>query len=189
MDTPHEDEEQPQPTDGDRENARIRQEIADRIEAEYMACWELAVRAFGPGWTPSCRHELIDKDEEERHRRTGEKPLIAATVYTAKNTKGDRRHFTVTEDGTITEHESYQAGFGDKLLEPHPARTIEVRGETVHPHRFSLTWAGYELYEPKTAEDLARLRQSREQKREERADRQWEEENPLLAWAGIKRMD
>ena len=75
------------------------------------------------------------------------------------------------------------------MLEPHPTRTIEVRGETVHPHRYSLTWAGYELYEPKTAEELAKLRHSREQKREERADRKWEEENPLLAWAGMKRPD
>lgn len=47
--------------------------------------------------------------------------------------------------------------------------TIEVRGERVRPHRYSLCWAPYELYRPKSAEELAALRASREQKKAERA--------------------
>jgi hypothetical protein len=182
-------EEQPQPTAHDHENERLRRAVAERIEADYMECWERAVEAFGPGWTPACRHYLVDKAEEEKHRRTGEKAVIVATVFTVKNAKGDRRHFTVAEDGTVTEHASYETGFGTLLLEPHPTRTIEVRGQMVHPHRYSLCWAGYELYTPKTAEDLARLRASRERKKAERADQAWAEANPLLASIGLTRTD
>lgn len=52
----------------------------------------------------------------------------------------------------MTECSGYEEGFGSMLLEPHWARTIEVRGQAVHPHRYSLCWAGYELYRPKSAE-------------------------------------
>jgi len=63
------------------------------------------------------------------------------------------------------------------------SRTIEVRGQVVHPHRYSLCWAPYELYVPKTAEQLAALRESRERGKAEREERKFREENPLLAWA------
>lgn len=52
------------------------------------------------GWQrPSHRHFLLDKDEEERSRRTAERARPAATVYSVKNAAGDRHHFTVTEAG------------------------------------------------------------------------------------------
>ena len=49
-----------QPTDRDRENARIRQEIADRQAQEYEQVQAWAEAAFGPGWRPSHRHFLVD---------------------------------------------------------------------------------------------------------------------------------
>jgi hypothetical protein len=183
------DPQQSQPTDGDRENARLRQEIAARQRADYDACLRLAEQAFGAGWVPSHRHYLVEKAEEDRCRCMGERPRPAATVFTARNDAGDRRHFVIGEDGQPREVGSYEDGFGPMLLEPDLGRTIEVRGEQVHPHRYSLCWAGYDLYQPRTAEQLAALRVSRERGREERADKKWAEENPLLAQAGVRRQD
>lgn len=178
----------PEPTAWDRESARIRQAIAERQLAEYAEVLKWAMSAFGPGWEPSHRHFLVPKDEEERCRYTDERPEAAATVYSVKNADGITRHFTVVE-GEVKECSSYEEGFGTMLLEPHPTKTIEVRGQHVHPHRYSLCWAPFELYHPKTAEELAALRVSRERGREERADKKFAEENPLLAQAGIRRED
>jgi hypothetical protein len=172
----------PQPTPQDQHSARLRQEIAERQAREYEQVWNWARAAFGPGWLPSHRHFLVSKDEEEKARRSGESPAVAAVVYTVKSALGEQRHFTV-EGGRVVEHASYEAGFGPMLLEPHPTRTIEVRGQQVHPHRYSLCWAAYELYQPRTAEQLAALRATRERKKAEREEQRWREENPLLAWA------
>ncbi len=171
-----------EPTPQDIDNAATRAAIAQRQKLAYVAVLKLALGAFGPGWLPSCRHDLVDRDEEARVRYTGERPAPAATVYTVKNKAGRQRHFTV-EDGRVVEHTSYEAGFGPMLLEPHPTRTIEVRGQLVHPHRYNLCWAPFPLYEPKTAEQLAALRVSRERKKAEREVKRFREENPLLAWA------
>lgn len=176
------------PTEQDIKNARVRQEIAARQAEEYGRVLAWARTAFGEGWLPSGRHFLIDKTEEDRCRHSGERPSAAATVYTVRNVQGDQRHFTVAAD-TVTEHDSYEAGFGAMLLEPHPTHTIEVRGQMVHPHRYSLCWAGYELYDPKTAEQLAALRETRERRKKEREDKEFAEENPLLTYGGIKRQD
>ncbi len=173
---------QPQPTDQDRENARIRQEIAERQAREYAQVLEWATTAFGPGWLPRCRHFLVEVDEEERVRYTGERPKAAATVYTVRNKAGQDRHFTV-EDGKVIEHASYQAGFGSMLLEPHPSRGFEHRGQWCRIHRYSLCWAHYDLYAPKSAEQLAERRATRERRKQEREDKRWAEQNPLLAWA------
>jgi len=64
-----------------------------------------------------------------------------------------------------------------------------VRGQVVHPHRYSLCWASLERYEPRTAEKLAALRVSREAGKERRADAKFAADNPLLASAGIDRRD
>lgn len=178
----------PAPTAQDRENARIRSAIAARQRAEYDACLTWAHAAFGPGWLPSHRHYLASKEEEERVRYTGVRPRAAATVYTVKNAEGRARHFTVA-DGQAVEHESYEAGFGPMLLEPHPTRGFEHRGQFVRTHRYSLCFAPYTLYAPKTADELAALRATRERKQEEREDERWAEEHPLFAAAGIRPQD
>src|ERR1019366_7436789 len=102
--------------------------------------------------------------DEELARRTGDKPKAVAMVFTVRNKAGEKRHFTV-EDGRLRECARYEEGFGEMLNESHPTLRIEVRGEKVAPHRYSLNWAGYELYVPKTAEQLASLRVSREKKK------------------------
>lgn len=172
-----------EPTPQDHKNAERRQAIADRFAEQYGRVYSLALGAFGPGWLPSHRHFLIDKADEERCRRTGERPVPAATVYTVRHEEtGLDRHFMV-RDGQVVEVAGYEEGFGAMLDERHPTMTIEVRGERVHPHRYSLCWSDIPLYEPKTAEQLAALRESRTRKRAEREEKKWTEENPLLAWA------
>jgi hypothetical protein len=169
------------PTELDFENARIRGAIAARQQAEYDEALAWALEAFGPGWLPSHKHVLLDKAEEDRCRYTCERPHAAATVITAKNDAVDRRHFSVTEDGQVVEHVSMEAGFGAMLLEPHPTQRIEVRGQLVAPHRYSLCWSAFELYRPKTAEELAALRETRERRKQQREGARWAQDNPLLA--------
>src|ERR1043165_6501332 len=89
------------PTAQEYENARIREEIARAQEEQYAECCLWALKTFGPGWEPRCRHFLLDKIDEERCRRTGEKPVPAATVYTVRNEPGEKRHFTVSEEGQV----------------------------------------------------------------------------------------
>ncbi|HWG42857.1 MAG TPA: hypothetical protein VN688_08740 [Gemmataceae bacterium] len=172
-----------QPTERDRENVRIRQEIAQRQAEEYDRVLAWAEEAFGPGWRPSHRHCLVEIDEEERVRYTPERSKAAATVYTVKNIAGKQRHFTVSEDGKVTECESYQAGFGPMLWEPHSSKGFEQSGTFCHYYRYSLCWAPYERYQPKSAEQLVALRASRQRKKTEREDKKWAADHPLLAWA------
>src|ERR1051325_4441661 len=167
----------------DEANARMRQPIAARFEEEYLQCLAWAEEAFGEGFLPSHRHFLVDKADEDRCRKTGERLTAAKTVYTVKNDKGERRHFTV-EDGQVVAHASHEAGFGDMLNEPHPTMTIEVKGEKVHPHRYSLCWASIELYHPKSAEQLAALRATRKANKKKRDDEKWAQDTPLLFYAG-----
>jgi hypothetical protein len=180
---PHQSD-RPEPTAHDRQNAAIRDAIAQKQAEEYGDCLRLATRAFGPGWLPSHRHMLISKEEEEKHRRTGEPAIPAATVYTVKNAAGDKRHFAV-EDGKVREVANYEEGFGAMLLEPHPtAGFTDQKGVFHNTHRYSLCWAGYELYHPKSAEQLAALRQSRERKKAAREEAAFREANPLFTtWA------
>ena len=75
-------------------------------------------------------------------------------------------------------------GLARCCLEPHPTRGFDHKGRWCSTHRYSLCFAPYELYHPKSAEQLAALRTTRQQKKAEREDKQWADENPLLAWAG-----
>ena len=124
------------------------------------------------------------RDEEARVRYTEERPKSAKTVYTVKDAAGNARHFTV-EDAKVVEHASFEAGFGSMLLEPHPTRGFEHRDAWCRIHRYSLCFAPYDFYEPKTADQLAVLRVGRERRKAEREDKKWAEENPLWAQAGF----
>jgi len=73
------------------------------------------------------------------------------------------------------------------LLEPHPSRGFEHGGRWCAIHRYSHCFAPYELYTPKTPEQLATLRATRERRKAERDEHKWSEENPLLAQAGLGR--
>jgi len=171
------------PTARDLANAALRQEISARQQQEWNQVHAWAKSIFGLGWLPSHRHMLIAKDEEARSRATGERAVPSATVYTVKNSVGSKRHFTVNAEGRATEVASMEAGFGEMLLAPDLERTIEIRGQRVHPHKYSLCFAPYELYVPKSADALAALRVSRERGKAEREERKFREENPLLGWA------
>lgn len=153
----------PKPTHQDIENARRRRAIADRFRAEYERAEQVAVALFGPGWKPVGRHDLIGHAEAEWCRRTGERPTPSASVFTADK-DGTRRHFLLV-GGQPREVAGYEDGFGAMLTEPDTGRTIVVRGQTVHPHRYGLYWSGYDPdYNPKTAELLAAARGRREEK-------------------------
>lgn len=161
------------PTEQDRRNAALRADIAARFRAESEQALALAEAALGPGWEPVCRHDLVSHAEAERCRRTGERHVPAATVYTAAK-GGEKRHFML-RGGVPAVVTGYEEGFGAMLTEPDPERTVEVRGERVHPHRYGLYWAGYERgYRPASAEELAARRERREAKAEAAERAEWE---------------
>ena len=143
-----------------------------------MLLW--AMEKFGPGWLPNGRHYLLDKEDEDRCRRTGERPVAAATVFTVRNADGQKRHLTVKDD-VVTECSGYEEAFGPMLLERHPTMLIEVRGEKVHPLRYSLCWAPIETYQPRSAEQLAAARIRRERNKAEREQKKYERDYPLFA--------
>jgi hypothetical protein len=80
-------------------------------------------------------------------------------------------------NGHILHAGSYEPLFGALLHEKHPTRTIEVRGQQEPCPRYSLCWSALELYEPRSAEQLAAARA----KREERASEKEAEAHPLFA--------
>ncbi len=170
------------PTDRDRDNARIRQEIAAGQAEEYAEAKRLALAALGPGWTPWMKLVLLNSD----YHRSGNAESVA-TAY--KVYRGEKRlsesavYIRRLPDGQIRTSPSYEPLFGELLQEPHPTRTIEVQGRQVPCPRYSLCWSSLERYAPRSAEQLAALRASRERKKAERAEKKWVEENPLLAWA------
>ena len=172
----------PQPTSRDRENARIRQEIARRQAEEYAEAEQLALAALGPGWTPWMKLSLLDSDS---HNAGNFEP--AATVY--KVYRGEERlsenavYLRRMPDGQIRQSREYETLFGEMLHEPHPTRSLEVRGKQVPCPRYSVCWSPLERYEPRTAEELAALRASRERKKAERDEKKWAADHPLLAWA------
>jgi hypothetical protein len=175
----------PQPTARDLQNAAARDAIARKQNEEYAHILRWALGKFGPGWLPNGRHYPLTHDEEERSRKEGTPAVASATVYTARHEEtGDKRHFTVAEDGRVTEVSGYKEAFGPMLQEPDTSRTIEVKGQQVHPHRYSLCWAPSELYHPRSAEALAKTRQTREQNKAAKEEQQWRDSAPLFTtWA------
>jgi hypothetical protein len=159
----------PEPTHQERENARRRQEIADHFRHQYLEALTLAEQVLGTGWEPTGFHTLVEKDEEDRARRTNTKPVPSAKVITAAK-DGAKRHFRFE---TMIECESPEAGFGEMLMEPHPTKGFEHQGEWCRIHRYSLCWGWFEAdYRPASAEKLAAARE----KREEKAEAKWQEQ-------------
>jgi hypothetical protein len=156
-----------QPSPLDIENAARRREIADRFRREYEDALSLATSLFGPGWEPTGKHFLLDRDHEADCRRTGQRPVPAATVITVRNAEGRKRHFRA--DGEPRECETVEAGFGEMLYEPHPTKRFTWNEKEIAPHRYSLCWGWFEPdYKPKSAEQLAAARERREEKAVER---------------------
>ncbi len=171
-----------QPTEQDRNNARVRQEIAQRQADEYGEAQRLALAVLGPGWTPWMKLSLIDSDH--RHHGNTEPVATVYKVYHGTERLSENAVFLRRmPDGQVASTDSYEPLFGDLLQQKHPTRTVEIRGQRVPVNRYELCWSALELYHPKTAEELAQLRATRERRSQERQDKRWTEENPLLAWA------
>lgn len=164
------------PTSQEIENARVRRHIADRQAEEYAEAEALALAALGPGWKPWMKLTLIDSD----HRATGNTEPVA-TVY--KVHQGPQRlnensiYLRELPDGQILQADRYEPLFGELLQAPHPTRTLIIRGEPVPCPRYELYWSALELYQPRSAEQLAAARA----KREQRAIAKEIKENPLFA--------
>ena len=177
----------PEPTDQDRRNAETRARIAERFQREYDQVVLWAMGKFGDGWLPRGKHFLVSKEAEERHRVTGEPIEAAATVYTVRREDGEQRHFVV-EEGLVREVADYKEAFGPMLLEPHPTAGFTDQKGEFHPvHRYSLCWGPIETYQPKSADQLAALRVSRERNKAIREQEEFEREHPL--WAEIERQE
>lgn len=165
-----------QPTDQDQRNASFRAALSAKFLQQFREHRALISPVLGEGWLPVGRHTLVTHAEEERARKAGEPCIPVATVITAEK-DGIRRHVAVIGD-QVRECASYREGFGAMLTEPDTERTIEVRGEQVHPHKHSLHWSGYETgYAPKSARELAVSRQKREANKEAK----WQAEVSELA--------
>jgi hypothetical protein len=170
------------PTDRDRENARIRQEIACRQAEEYAEVERLALSSLGPGWKPWMKLSLLDSD----YYCTGNTEAVA-TVY--KVYRGEEKltenavYLRRMPNGQIHHSGDYETLFGELLREPHPTRTIEVRGQHVPCPRYSMCWSPLERYGPRSAEQLAALRAARKRNKVEREEKKWAADHPLLAWA------
>lgn len=159
-----------EPTEQDLLNAAFRQAIAQAEAERFGHARRLVWGALGPGWEPACRRVLIDKAEEALARKECRKPEVAAMVITARHRgNGSHRHLRIIWDQVVGVHETYEAAFGEMLMEHHPTLRLEVRGRMVAPPRYSLCWAGYEVSSPKSAEQLALLRERREAKAVEQA--------------------
>jgi hypothetical protein len=170
------------PSEQDIRNAAMREGIAAKQTEKYREAERLALAALGPGFTPWMRLTLIDAD----HRQSGNREP-AAVVF--KVYRGDERtsenalFIRKMPDGRLLKNQRYEPLFGDMLFETHPSKTMEFRGEQVPVPRYELCWSALEIYRPRDAEQLAALRVSRERGKQERSDRKWAEENPLLVWA------
>jgi hypothetical protein len=166
-----------EPTEHDRRNAETRRQIAERQLAEYTEALKLALGTLGPGWTPWMKLVLIDSD----HRRTGntEPVAIAYKIYRGEEKRSDNSvYLRRMPDDTVRKADNYEDLFGELLHEPHPTQTLELlHGQVVPAPRWTLCWSALELYNPKSAEELAEARV----RREERAVEKQAEANPLFA--------
>jgi hypothetical protein len=176
----------PEPTEQDIRNAAYRADVAAKAAAEYAEAANLALATLGPGWTPWMKLVLLDSD----HRHTGcTEPVVTAfKVYRGKQRLSENSvYLRKLPDGMVKRANSYEELFGDLLHEPHPTKRLEIRGELVPAPRWTLCWSSLEIYEPKTAPELATLRESREKRKAERDERKWAEKEPL--WAPLAERD
>lgn len=173
----------PQPTPLDIANAEARRAISDRQAVEYGEAMRLALGVLGPGWAPWMKLSLIPSD----HRETGEAAPVAVVykVYRGEKRLTERSTFLRRmPDGTVARASRYEPVFGELLHEKHPTKTIEVRGQQVPVGRYELCWSALGLYQPRSAEELAKLRAYRAQRKAEREAAAEREANPLFTvWA------
>jgi hypothetical protein len=127
----------------------------------------MALGALGPGFKPWQKISVIDSD----FRRTGDDTSRAVVykLYSADERLSENAvYIRQMPDGTVKKAYGYQSLIEELLDEPHPTKTVEYRGRKVPVARYELHWSALELYTPRSAEQLAALRVSREQKKAER---------------------
>jgi len=164
----------------------MREEIADRQQAEYRHAEALALRKLGPGWIPWMKLTLVSADDCRPTGKDDPAPFPVAVAYKVTCGKGEDRLDRFLRElptGEVVSSGWYEDVFCGLLEEKHPTRTVEVGGRRVPGKRYQLYWSALELYHPRSADQLAALRVSRERKKAERAEKKWAADNPLLAWA------
>jgi hypothetical protein len=177
---------QPQPTDKDRENFARRRVIATRQQAQLDQAARLA-RTLGVGWVPSMKLSLFLAGDCNKPTGPDDPAPVPVTVAyrVGRWVMGEHLVRFVRElpDGQVLASERYDDVFQGMLEEKDPERRMEIRGQKVPCKRFQLYWSSLDVMEPRTAEELAALRASREQGKARRAEKKWAADNPLLAWA------
>lgn len=169
------------PTDQDRRNAEMRQQVAAKQNAAYDEAQDLADATLGPGYSPWMKLSLLDSGY---HQGGSHEPVaVAFKVYRGELKLSDNSvYLRELPDGTVKQADNYEELFGDLLKEAHPTRTLTLLGGQVVPApRYSVTWSALERYEPRNAAQLAALRESRERKKAEREQQAYVREYPLFA--------
>lgn len=138
------------PTQRDVENARRRQEIAQKQNEKYLRCQLLALSALGPGYTPWMKLSLLESD----HHRHPDSPVVGGVAY--KVYRGEERLtensvFLMEKDGKVLKARNPEELFGDLLQEKHKSYGFEKDGTWTAFSRWSICWAALELYNPKNA--------------------------------------
>jgi hypothetical protein len=167
-----------QPTERDIRNAALRKAVAERQQAAWDECLRLADAALGPGWEPWMKLVLVDSD----HRKTGDETPVAVAYKVRKGKRNDRavRYVGQGPNGLICS-EQYEDVFGPLLTELHPTKTIEVMGKPVPLPRWQMYWSALELYEPRSAEQLAAARVTRQRNKTAKEQQKYERDRPLFA--------
>ena len=126
-----------------------------------------------PGWRPSHKLLLFRTEDCRPTGKNDPAPVPVAVAYkVSMRLMGERTDRFVRElpNGQVLVSERYEDVFQGMLDEPHPTRTLEVRGQRIPVRRYQMYWSALELYDPQTAEELAASRVNRET-RQSRAGR------------------
>jgi hypothetical protein len=175
-----EEHEQGEPTELDRANAANRADIAARQNAEWMEAYLLGLLHLGPGWQPWMKLTVCDSD----FRNTGDRTPRATVfkLYKGELKLTENSLFVRRMDDGLVQHAKNYEELLPMLPEAHTTKTLEIKGQNVPAPRWVVHWSALEKYTPRTAEELASLRVSRERGKAERAEAKWQEENPLLVY-------
>jgi hypothetical protein len=168
----------PKPTEQDMRNAALRRTVAERQRAAWNECLRLAEAALGPEWEPWMKLVLVDAD----HRRSGDETPVAV-AYKVRKGKGEARQVRYLRQGPdgVIASEEYEPLFEPLLTELHPTKTIEIKGKPVALPRWQVYWSALELYEPRSAEQLAAARVTRQRNKAAREQQKYERDYPLFA--------
>jgi hypothetical protein len=163
----------PEPTEQDRRNAEYRRQVAERQLAEYRHAEAIAARALEPGWKPSMKLTVVRMEDCRPTGPNDPAPVPVSVAYrVGYRLMGERmvRYVRELPSGEVLCSENYEDVFQGLLDEKHPTQTMEIKGQRVPVKRFQLYCSSMDVMEPHTAEELADLRASREQKKAERAE-------------------